>query len=250
VTASGQRGRIAPQAIIFDLDDTIIDDSSGVEPAWRSACEEAAGQVQGLDADALLAALAPVRAQFWSDPERHREGRLDLREATGGIVDEALRSLSLDVPAVARNIAHKYSDLREAGARPFPRAIETLEGLRAMGVRLGLITNGSGPGQRAKVERFDLARHFDHILIEGEFGCGKPDESVYLTTMRTLGSPPDQTWSVGDNLEWDVAAPQRLGLHAIWVDGSGAGLPTASGVQPDRIIRSIAELLPTRTDRR
>ncbi|MHC4480884.1 MAG: hypothetical protein ACYS1C_07950 [Planctomycetota bacterium] len=42
MTASGQRGRIAPQAILFDLDDTIIDDSSSVEPAWRSVCEEAA----------------------------------------------------------------------------------------------------------------------------------------------------------------------------------------------------------------
>ncbi len=250
MTASGQRGLTAPQAILFDLDDTIIDDSSSVEPAWRSVCEEAAGQVQGLDADALLAALAPVRAQFWSDPDRHREGRLDLRQATSRIVDEALRSLGLDLPALAKDTAHRYRDLREAGVRPFPRAIETLEGLREMGVRLGLITNGSGPGQRAKVERFDLARHFDHILIEGEFGCGKPDERVYLTTMRSLGSQPDQTWSVGDNLEWDIAAPQRLGLYAIWVDGSGAGLPAGSEVRPDRIIRSIAELLPPRANRR
>lgn len=248
--ASARTGLATPQAILFDMDDTIIDDSSNVEPAWRSVCEEAAKQTEGLDADALLAALGPVRRRFWSDPERHREGRLDLREATSRIVDEALRSLGLDLPALARNTAHRYRDLREAAARPFPRAIETLECLRAMGVRLGLITNGSGPGQRAKVERFDLARHFDHILIEGEFGCGKPDERVYLTTIRSLQSQPDQTWSVGDNLEWDIAAPQRLGLYAIWVDGSGGGLRAESGVRPDRIIRSIAELLPTLADRR
>jgi putative hydrolase of the HAD superfamily len=235
---------------LFDMDDTIIDDSSNVEPAWRSVCEDAAKQVQGLEADALVAALGPVRHQFWSDPNRHREGRLNLREATGQIVDEALRSLGLDLPALARDTAHRYRDLREAAARPFPGAIETLERLRAMGVRLGLITNGNGQGQRAKVKRFDLARHFDHILIEGEFGCGKPDERVYLTTMRALWSQPEQTWSVGDNLEWDIVAPQRLGLYAIWIDGSGAGLPTGSEVRPDRIIGSVAELLPTQSDRR
>ncbi len=250
MTASGQRGRIAPQAIIFDLDDTIIDDSSSVEPAWRTVCKEAAAQVQGLEADALLAALAPARRRFWSDPDRHREGRLDLRKATSGIVEEALRSLGLDLPTLARNTAHRYRDLREAGVRLFPGAIEALEGLRAMGVRLGLITNGSAEGQRAKVERFDLARHFNHILIEGEFGCGKPDERVYRAAMRALGSEPEQTWSVGDNLEWDVAAPQRLGLYAIWVDPPGAGLPAGATVRPDRIIRSIAELLPMRTNRR
>ena len=160
-----------------------------------------------------------------------------------------MQSLGFDLPALAAAIANRYRDLREAAARPFPGAVETLERLRAMGVRLGLITNGSAAGQRAKIERFDLARHLHHVLIEGEFGCGKPDERVYLTTMRSLGSQPNRTWSVGDNLEWDVAVPQRLGLYAVWVDASGAGLPTDSEVQPDRIICSITELLPPRTDR-
>jgi len=250
VTASAQRGLITPQAILFVLDDTIIGDSSSVEPAWRSVCEQAAKEVPDLDPDALFAAIAGVRDQFWSDPDRHREGRADLRATSGRIVRDALLSLGFDLPALAATVAHRYRDLRETAARPFPRAIETLEGLRAMGVRLGLITNGSGPGQRAKIESFDLARHFDHILIEGEFGCGKPDDRVYLTTMRSLGSRPDQTWSVGDNLEWDIAVPQRLSLYTVWVDVSGTGLPTGSEVQPDRIIRSIAELLPTRMNRR
>jgi putative hydrolase of the HAD superfamily len=48
---------------------------------------------------------------------------------------------------------------------------------------------------------------------------------------------------VGDNLEWDVAAPQRLGIAGIWLDVAGAGLPPASLVHPDRIIRSLTELL-------
>jgi putative hydrolase of the HAD superfamily len=239
-----------PQAILFDLDDTIIDDSSSVEPSWRAVCEEAASQVPDLEADALLAALAPARRRFWSDPDRHREGRLDLRQATSQIVKEAMQSLGLDLPALAATTANRYRDLREAAARPLPRAVETLERLREMGVRLGLITNGSGLDQRAKVERFDLTRRFDHILIEGEFGCGKPDERVYLAAMEALRSQPDQTWSVGDRLDFDVAGPQRLGLYTVWVDVSGAGLPAASTVRPDRIIRSIAELLPSEATRR
>ncbi len=48
---------------------------------------------------------------------------------------------------------------------------------------------------------------------------------------------------MGDNLEWDIAAPQRLGLYAVWVDHSRAGLPADAGVQPDRIIHSLTELL-------
>jgi putative hydrolase of the HAD superfamily len=48
---------------------------------------------------------------------------------------------------------------------------------------------------------------------------------------------------VGDNLEWDVAAPQRLGLRAAWVDGPGRGLPEGSPVRPDRILRAFPEFL-------
>jgi putative hydrolase of the HAD superfamily len=48
---------------------------------------------------------------------------------------------------------------------------------------------------------------------------------------------------VGDQLEWEVAAPQRLGIKGIWVDVLGDGLPEASPVRPDRIIRRLSELL-------
>ena len=48
---------------------------------------------------------------------------------------------------------------------------------------------------------------------------------------------------VGDNLEWEVVAPQRLGIYAIWYDGYGTGLPPGSPIRPDRIIRTLPELL-------
>jgi len=48
---------------------------------------------------------------------------------------------------------------------------------------------------------------------------------------------------VGDNLEWEVAAPQRLGMRGIWCDHFGDGLPSAAAVRPDRIVANLAELL-------
>jgi putative hydrolase of the HAD superfamily len=49
---------------------------------------------------------------------------------------------------------------------------------------------------------------------------------------------------VGDHLEWEVAAPQRLGIYAVWHDHLGDGLPAGTTVRPDRIIRNLSELLP------
>jgi putative hydrolase of the HAD superfamily len=110
-------------------------------------------------------------------------------------------------------------------------------------VRLALITNGAAEPQRAKVIRFALAERFDHIQIEGEHGFGKPEERAYTHAMDVLGVGPQATWMVGDNLEWEIVAPQRLGIYAIWYDGYGAGLPPDCQIRPNRIIRSLPALL-------
>ena len=106
-----------------------------------------------------------------------------------------------------------------------------------------MITNGHSAGQREKIDRFDLERFFEYILVEEEFGVGKPDERVYFHTLKKLDAKPSEAWIVGDNLEWEVAAPQRLGITAIWHDPKGRGAPAGSSVRPDRIIRSLPELL-------
>ena len=75
-------------------------------------------------------------------------------------------------------------------------------------------------------------------------GFGKPEPQAYLHAMDTLGVTPEECWMVGDNLEWEVTAPQRLGIYAIWHDHLGVGLPLGSAIKPDRIICSLSELLP------
>ena len=137
-----------------------------------------------------------------------------------------------------------YEALHDAELHMFPDAHETLDRLKDRGVKLALITNGAAVPQRAKVVRFALEHRFDHIQIEGEHGFGKPEEQAYRHAMQALGVGPKDTWMIGDNLEWEVVAPQRLGIYAIWYDGHGIGLPPNSPIRPDRIIRTLPELLP------
>lgn len=154
-----------------------------------------------------------------------------------------LESLGCAEPALCHEVADAFSEHRDRAMACFPGAVDALEELRARGIPLGLVTNGAGSTQRAKIERFDLARHFDHILIEGEFGRGKPEPEVFLHLMACFGTTPTTTWVVGDNLEWEVVAPQKLGMHAIWCDAHGQGLPADCTVVPDRIVRGLGELL-------
>lgn len=235
-----------PQAVIFDLDDTILDDSSQVEPCWQEACREAASRLNGLDPAALRAAIKREADWYWSDPGRHREGRLDLRAASARIVARALSGMGIDRPDLAHATSDRYRDLRDERLCLVEGAIETLEWFRSRGVRLGMATNGSAGGQRAKIERFGLAPYFDRIIVEGEFGAGKPEREVYEALFAFLGVASEKTWSVGDNLEWDVGAPQSLGAFGIWVDVRRSGLPAGSPVRPDRTVFLVRELMDGR----
>lgn len=230
-----------PGALLLDLDDTILDIAQSADACWRQVAADWAPRLD-IGEGQLCSAIIASRDRYWSDPERNRVGRLDLRMASKQVVEDALADLSVR-PEWAGDLSDAFRDRRDAFIAPFPGAIEALNELRSRRIRLALITNGTAQGQRAKLERFNLGGHFEHVLIEGEFGAGKPDQRVYRRVLALLQVSPDSIWSVGDDLERDVAAPQRLGLRAVWVDSAQRGLPPGSAVRPDHIIVGLRELL-------
>lgn len=235
--------QLVTKAILFDMDDTILAYSHNTDHSWQVVCSRFASRVGNLKPEVLVNAIKENAALYWSDPEQHRTGRLNLDVARRQIVAAALRQLDVDDPSLAHDMALAYAVHREESIEPFPGALDTLHTLRERGVQLALLTNGSAGTQRRRVEKHQLVSLFDYILIEGEFGFGKPDERVYRHALDQLKVLSHEAWMVGDNLEWEVAIPQRLGMFAIWLDIKGAGLPESSSVHPDRIIRMLPELL-------
>lgn len=231
-----------PRAILIDLDDTLIDDTSYVDPCWTDACALAESRLPGVDVRSLRAAVDKQNSWFWSDPERHRTGRLDLRAATRTVLEQVFAELGIEDTGLAHEVAETYRDLREERSSLFSGATDALALLRSEGVRLGMMTNGAAGPQRAKIERFGLASHFDHIVIEGEFGAGKPDRRVFETLLSELDSAPEDAWAIGDNLEFDVLAPMQLGVHGIWVDVRKAGLDGRPD-RPHRVVSAFTEIV-------
>ncbi|HWD28654.1 MAG TPA: HAD family hydrolase [Rhizomicrobium sp.] len=234
-----------PRAILFDLDDTIISAYGRPEAAWEAVLGEFTDVP---DKGAALAAISAAARDFWADAERHRVWRQTIRAARREIVARGFARLAADGkqvpdPAIQARIADRFSDYRNENLALFPDAHATIDGLRAAGVKLALITNGAAEPQRAKVVRFALTERFDHIQIEGEHGFGKPEERAYRHALAALGVDAKDAWIVGDNLEWEVIAPQKLGLFAIWHDPHGDGLPAGHAARPDRIIRRLSALL-------
>ena len=230
------------KSLLLDLDDTLLDYSGGVDDCWSAACTVGCGEAPAA-LEGLVPALAASRRSFWDDPERNRRERVNMLGAWTKIVERALEALGRPDPQLAAMIAAEFARRRRDRMRLFPEALACLDGWRARGVRLGLVTNGDASQQRDKIARHSLATYFEVIVIEGEFGAGKPDEIVYRHALDTLGARPEETCMVGDHLDFDVAGAQRLGMQGIWIDRAGGGLPQGSVVRPDRIIRTLRELI-------
>jgi putative hydrolase of the HAD superfamily len=230
------------EAILLDLDDTLLDERPGRVQGRavliRTLCEAR----PELAAEEVAAELDRQTHWFWGDPVRHASGRLDLPGARLEIVSRALERLAVrDEPLVAESV-RRYIAVRDAALTWMPGAREALAALRAAVPRLALLTNGAAGAQRAKLERFDLARHFDHVQIEGAAGFGKPSPRAFEHALAVLGATCERAVMVGNDFEFDVLGATRAGLAAVWIDVEGTDLPPQPAPRPFRAVRSIEEV--------
>ena len=196
----------AAQAVLFDLDDTLID----FQYSRRHGLYAARG---------LLPALAPVpleELELVDDAQLHAN-----RQTLGGSLsdDEArlerLRGicrhyeLDPDERAVAKAAA-AYAREQQSNARLVPGVPELLNALRGR-VKIGVITNGPSARQRGKLEHFDIRPgDLDALAILEEVGTAKPDPKIFRYALAGLGLAPERVTMVGDSWEVDVLCPATI----------------------------------------
>ena len=234
-------GLLKPQqALLFDLDDTLIDEREH-QRAVMQTCGTIASLQDGLDAVRLFEANQEVWRAYW--PEVEGQWTLGLLDGAAlsleawhrtlrayGCVDESVAKVAVEALAGHTHAAYRlYEDVPE------------LLGLLKGRLLLGLITNGASDTQRERLGWFDLKRHFDVIVISGEVGVAKPDPAIFGLALDNLAISEDQAWYVGDSLRTDMAGAKAAGLTAVWLNRHGSKR-TAGDPEPDLEIESLTEL--------
>lgn len=106
-------------------------------------------------------------------------------------------------------------------AVPFDYAIPTLNTLKSMGLKIGLITNGSIKVQSRKLEMLKLDNIFDRVLISEEVGENKPHRKPFDVMAQRLNLPANEIAYAGDNPINDIMGAQNAGYLPIWVKTVG-----------------------------
>ena len=229
-----------PKAVIFDLDDTLVNTTAARKQAWADVVPVFSARLRGNSPENVLRVIVDTGTSIWNTTKPTDESSVR-RE----IVRRSFETMGIRDVVLEQEIVSAFSKRRQQVISLFPRSLSTLTALRHGGIRLALLTNSTAgiDAQRDKIERFALEEHFEHIQIEGEFGVGKPNPAAFHNVLNVLALSSDDVWMVGDHLELDVAAAQDLGICGVWHDYIGASLPDGYTVRPDHIITGIPEIL-------
>lgn len=103
---------------------------------------------------------------------------------------------------------------------PHPDALSVLRGVKAMELRVGLISNtGMTPGTtfRQYLGQLGMLEYFDTLTFSDEVKLAKPSREIFLLTLQALGATPAQTVHVGDHMQNDVVGAKGCGLKTVWI---------------------------------
>ena len=190
------------KGILFDLDDTLYNSSEFVEIARREAVKSMIDAGLNIEFEEAMDILNKIIKDKGSNYGKHFD---DLVKAVLGRYD----------PKIITTGIITYHNVKVALLRPYPHTIKTLIELKAMGLKLGVITDGLTIKQWEKLIRLGIVDFFDDVITSEEFGLGKPSIEFFEYGIKKMNLNPDETIYVGDRVDRDIIPAKKVGMRTI-----------------------------------
>lgn len=230
------------KAIFFDLDDTLLWDQKSVQTAFDKTCEYAATKYN-IDAKQLEEKVREVARELYATyetfPFTQMIGINPFEGLWGEFTDDddnfrkmkeivptyrreawtrGLKALGIDDPEFGYELGERFPQERRKSPFVYEETFRVLDELKKE-YKLLLLTNGSPSLQNTKLEITpELVPYFEHIVISGDFGKGKPDPSIFEFALEKMGVTKDEAIMIGDNLMTDILGASRVGMKSVWIN--------------------------------
>jgi len=257
--------------IIFDLDDTLLWDKKSVKTAFEKTCQYAATLHKINSTELEDAVRKEARALYesyetydytvliginpfeglWGTFDDSTDSFQKMKDIVPGYRTDAwtkgLAALGIDDAKLGVELGERFVAERKAAPFLYEDTFTVLDDLKDK-YQLVLLTNGAPSLQNLKLEITpEIAPYFDHIIISGDFGKGKPDASIFEYVMEKAGITADDAIMVGDNLNTDILGSSRVGMRNVWINRennvlSGVVTPTYEVDSLTAFLKLVKEL--------
>jgi len=234
------------EAVLFDFGHTLVD-FARTEDALRDAYSIVRDRLAGWvtdrappEVDELVLRIAGAVDDMVG--RSYMERRLEELDQVA-LFDEAFSAIGYRLPRdLLREVAEIDHDSFSRSLSAPRETMATLERLREMSLRLGLVSNVSllPHKLREDVDALGIGRFMDTVAFSSEVGVRKPDPRIFVHALRGLGADPVHTVFVGDRVNDDVVGAQGVGMRTILTRQFRQEDP--GDVRPDAIVDRLAEV--------
>jgi putative hydrolase of the HAD superfamily len=192
-------------AILFDLDETILDRTKSLFDFVSWQASKILEVNLGVDKTAFVERFIELDASgsVWKDK----------------VYAELIKEFKIDGWSVS-DLLKIYELCFCAFCQPKNGVIEAIRELKTLDYKLGLVSNGKTPFQERNFCSLGVSTLFDAILISESIGIRKPEIEIFHLASSKLGVAPENTVFVGDNPEVDIVGANNAGMYSIYVPGN------------------------------
>jgi len=187
------------KAVIFDLDNTLLDFMKMKDAAIRSAVDAMAEAGLAVNKEEAVRAIKEIYGtkgyeyqEVFDDYLRGCSGRVDYKYLASAIV--------------------AYRRAKEASLVLYPRVNVTLMTLAKMGLKLGVVSDAPSREAWMRLCYLNLHHLFDAVVTFNDTGVHKPAPEPFERICNLLDIGPDETLMVGDWPEKDMVGAKQVGM--------------------------------------
>lgn len=196
------------RAVLFDLDDTLVDQASAAAEAVVAWAAD-----HGITDNDVGRRWAEISEVYYARYQRRELSFAQQRR------ERARAFLGVEVDDLqADDLFAGYLSRYEAGWTLFDDAVPALRRARAVGLTVAVFTNGDEEHQRFKLNRFGLTNEIDVLVASSTLPAGKPDPRAFRHALSRVGVAAHEAVMVGNSPGKDVRGAINAGLDAVLLD--------------------------------
>ena len=189
------------KAILFDLDNTLIDFMTMKKASCEAAVAAMIASGVHIEKELALKILFELYDQYGYEYNLIFQRFLEKTQNT------------IDYKVLAAGII-AYRKVQQSFLDPYPKVVPTLLALKQNGIKIGIVTDAPRLKAWMRLTELGLQDFFDVVVAYGDVTETKPSRMPFERALELLHMKPEEVLMVGDMPEKDVKGAQALGMKA------------------------------------